>query len=117
PPRHGLFVCRPLLSVGLAGLLAFAVRQPLRAFAALVSRAALARVNAGVADWWGGAAFGARRFDGALPLFGLGLALTLGALARLARRRPLTPPAALLAAFVAWNLLLAAPWRSGAREC
>jgi hypothetical protein len=113
-PRHGLFSWSPLLYVGLAGLAAFAVRQPLRGLAALAFLAALARVNAGVADWWGGAAFGARRFDGALPLFGLGLALALGALARLARRHPLTLPAALLAGFVAWNLLLAAQWRSGA---
>jgi hypothetical protein len=113
-PRHGLFSWSPLLYVGLAGLAAFAVRQPLRALAALVFLAALARVNAGVADWWGGAAFGGRRFDGALPLFGLGLTLALEALARLARRHPLALPASLLAAFVAWNLLLAAQWRSGA---
>ena len=34
-------------------------------------------LNGAVQDWWGGAAFGGRRFDGTMPLLGLGTALAL----------------------------------------
>jgi hypothetical protein len=34
-------------------------------------------VNSSVSDWWGGGAFGARRFDSTLPMLALGLATTL----------------------------------------
>jgi len=112
-PRHGLFSWSPLLYLGAAGLLAWLFREPLRAAAALAFLVALTRLNAGVADWWGGAAFGARRFDAALPLLGLGLALALGRLAEAARRRPMVVASACLAAFVAWNLLLARQYRLG----
>jgi hypothetical protein len=115
-PRHGLFAWSPLLYLALPGLLLFARREPLRAAAAAAMFLALARVNAGVADWWGGSAFGARRFDVVLPVFGLGIALGAEAGARLARARPLLLPAAVLAGAVAWNLLLAAQYRSGRWE-
>ncbi len=113
-PRHGLFSWSPLLYLGAAGLLAWARRAPLRLVGALVFFVALARVNAGVADWWGGAAFGARRFDGMLPLFGLGLALALARLAAWAARQPWVMGAAVVAAFVSWNMLLAEHYASGA---
>jgi len=113
-PRHGLFSWSPLLYVGAAGLLAWARRAPLRLVGALVFFVALARVNAGVADWWGGAAFGARRFDAMLPLFGLGLALAMSWLSALSMRRPWVLGAAVVAAFVLWNALLAAHFASGA---
>jgi hypothetical protein len=112
-PRHGLFSWSPLLYFGLAGLLLLARREPWRALVSLVFIAALTRVNAGVHDWWGGAAFGARRFDAALPFLGIGLALALAALLRLVARRPLVAPAALVAAFLAWNLGLAQLYRLG----
>jgi hypothetical protein len=115
-PRHGLFSWSPLLYLALPGLVLFARREPLRALAGLVLFAALARANAGVADWWGGSAFGARRFDVVLPLFGLGIALALEAGARLARARPLLFPALCLAGAVLWNLLLAGQYRSGRWE-
>jgi hypothetical protein len=113
-PRHGLFSWSPLLYLGALGLLAWLRRAPWRLLAAFAFGLALARVNAGVADWWAGSAFGARRFDALLPLLGIGLALALAGLAALARRRPLLPAAALVAAFVVWNLLLAQQYRSGA---
>ncbi|HEY3119080.1 MAG TPA: hypothetical protein VGL15_00535 [Vicinamibacteria bacterium] len=112
-PRHGLFTWSPVLYLGLAGLAMFAVREPWHGLAAAVFVLALARVNAGVPDWWGGSAFGGRRFDAALPLFGLGLALALRALARTARERPLVPVSGLVGVFVLWNLLLARQYRSG----
>ena len=113
-PRHGLFSWSPLLYLGALGLLAWFRRAGWRLLAVLVFCVALTRVNAGVTDWWAGSAFGGRRFDSLLPLLGVGLALALAGLAALARRRPLLPAAALIAAFVLWNLLLARQYRSGA---
>jgi len=113
-PRHGLFSWSPLLYVGAIGLFAGWRRSPLRLLASLVFFVALARVNAGVADWWGGAAFGGRRFDAALPLFGIGLALAAAMLAEGARRRPLAASAALVASFAAWNVLIAGQYQRGA---
>lgn len=113
-PRHGLFSWSPLLYVGALGLLVWLRRAPLRFAAALAFFLALARVNAGVADWWGGAAFGGRRFDALLPLFGVGLALALAWLGEAMRRRPLAAGGALVAAFVAWNVLIAEQYQAGA---
>jgi hypothetical protein len=112
-PRHGLFSWSPLLYLGLVGLVGFVLRQPLRGLAAFTFLAALTRVNAGVADWWGGASLGGRRFDAALPLLGLGLTLAIATLAGVARRHPLALPGFVLAGLVGWNLLLAAQWRRG----
>jgi hypothetical protein len=112
-PRHGLFSWSPILYLGAIGLVAWIRREPARAAAAWVFLAALTWLNAGVADWWGGAGFGARRFDAALPLLGLGLALASSLLAELARRRPLWAAAAVLAGFVSWNQLLARQYLSG----
>lgn len=115
-PRKGLFSWSPLLYLGLAGLVPFALREKWRALAALVFAFLLVRVNAGVADWWGGAAFGGRRFDALLPLFGLGLAFAVAGLAEIGRRRPLLLPALVLVAGVGWNVLLARQWRAGALD-
>jgi hypothetical protein len=111
-PHHGLLAWSPLLYAGLAGLAIWARREPGRALAGLAFLLALTRLNAGVADWSAGAAFGARRFDAALPLLGLGLAFAARACAALARRRPLLVPAAALAAAVTWNVLLARAHRT-----
>ena len=111
-PHHGLFAWSPLLYAGLAGLALWARRETGRALAALLFLLTLTRLNAGVADWSAGAAFGARRFDATLPLFGLGLAIALRAAADLARRRPLLAPAVGLAGAIAWNVLLAQAHRT-----
>jgi len=112
-PRHGLFSWSPLLYLGVIGWLWLGARAPWRGIAALAFAVALVRVNAGVADWWGGSAFGARRFDALVPLLGLGLAVSLSQLGDLARRRPLILPSAVLAMAVSWNLLLAAQYLRG----
>lgn len=112
-PRHGLFSWSPLLYLGALGLLAWWRRAPWRLAAVVLFALVLARVNAGVADWWAGAAFGGRRFDALLPLFGLGLAFAADAVAAFVRRRPLAPVAALVAAFVLWNVLLARQFKTG----
>jgi hypothetical protein len=115
-PRHGLFSWSPILYLGALGLVAWLWRGggPWRVIASVAFGLALTRANAGVADWWGGSAFGARRFDALLPLLGIGLALAIAGLARVARSRPLLPAAALVGALVAWNLLVAQQYRSGA---
>jgi hypothetical protein len=113
-PRHGLFSWSPLLYLGAFGLVAWLRREPLRALAAWAFLIALTWLNAGVADWWGGAAFGARRFDAALPLLGLGLALALALGAEAVRRRPMLVPSGVLVGFILWNQLLARQYLSGA---
>lgn len=113
-PRHGLFAWSPLLYLGLLGLLPLARRMPALAGGGLLLLVALTRLNAGTADWWGGAAFGGRRFDAVLPVLGLGLAAACAALSEAVRRRPLATVAAALALVVGWNLLLARQYESGA---
>jgi hypothetical protein len=115
-PRHGLFSWSPILYLGALGLFAWLWRGggPWRVVASVAFGLALTRANAGVADWWGGSAFGARRFDALLPLLGIGLALAIASLAQAARSRPLLPAAVLVVALIAWNLLVAQQYRSGA---
>ena len=113
-PDHGLFSWTPILYLGLFGLVVFARRNPWRGAVAFAFLLAFTRVNAGVTDWWGGAAFGARRFDATLPLLGLGLALALDGTARLVERKPLLVAASLVAAFVFWNATLAHETAAGA---
>jgi hypothetical protein len=112
-PHHGLFAWSPLLYLGVVGLLLGLWQRPAFALGGLLLLLALARVNAGTADWWGGAAFGGRRFDAALPALGVGLAWALAALTRALGRRPLAGVALLIAAGIGWNLLLARQYRSG----
>ena len=111
-PHHGLFAWSPLLYAGLAGLALWGRREPGRALVSALFVLTLVRLNAGVADWSAGASFGARRFDAALPFFGLGLTFAMRAAAGLARRRPLLVPAAGVAFVVLWNLLLAQAHRT-----
>ncbi len=106
-PDHGLFAWSPILYLGALGLLLFARRRPWQGAVALAFLVVFLRVNAGVADWWGGAAFGARRFDAALPFFGIGLALALELVARVSGRQPLAVVGLMVAAFVFWNTALA----------
>ena len=71
--NHGLFAWTPVLLFAVAGLVGLARRDahvalPLAAFAALAWW-----VNASVADWWAGEAFGARRFLSLFTIFAAGL--------------------------------------------
>jgi hypothetical protein len=75
--NHGLFTWAPLLIVATIGLVMFLQRHrtmaPVLALVMLLSW----YLNAAVADWWAGEAFGARRFLSLFPLFVLGLATWL----------------------------------------
>jgi hypothetical protein len=77
-------------------------RDRLLGGAAIVILLAEAYVNGIVYDWWGGEAFGARRFVSLIPFFVLGLAALVDSVrARLSRRTLLIA----LGAFTVWNLL------------
>jgi len=72
--NHGLFSWTPVLLLAVAGL-APLVRVDRRiGVPAAAFLIASWYVNASVADWWGGEAFGGRRFVGCFPVFVLGAA-------------------------------------------
>jgi hypothetical protein len=75
---HGLFTWTPVVALSIWGLVAgFLPRD--RAAAPVILGIVLVSwyVNAAVADWWAGEAFGARRFLSLLPFLVLGLATWL----------------------------------------
>jgi hypothetical protein len=84
--RNGLFPWAPLYAVAALGMLAGIARAP-RLFGALaLGVAAQVIVNGAAWDWWGGGAFGGRRFDSTYVAFALGLAVVLApAMSALAR--------------------------------
>jgi hypothetical protein len=72
--RHGLFAWMPLALAACVGLV-FLARRELKLFIPLMVILALETYfNAAAGDWWGGGAFGPRRFVDVLPIFILGLA-------------------------------------------
>lgn len=112
--RHGLLSWAPVLWLALAGLPRFVRREPALGGALLVSTLLALYVNASVFDWWAGASFGSRRFDGALAFFGLGLASSIDWLLPRVERRPLAALSFLLAPFALWNFLLMGVYFEGA---
>jgi hypothetical protein len=111
--RNGLFSTSPVTYLAALGLVVFAIRD--RAFGrlALAVFALAVYVNASVEDWWGGAAYGARRFDGTVPLLVTGLAAAADGLCRVVAKRPLAAVTALLGALVLWNVTAMATAMSG----
>jgi hypothetical protein len=99
--NHGLIAWTPVIALALAGLIPFLLRAPLVGTAALVFFAASWYVNASVADWWAGEAFGARRFLSCFPIFVVGLAALFDRL----RRRPFWIPG-IAVAFIGYTFLL-----------
>jgi hypothetical protein len=75
--NHGLFTWTPIIVLAVAGLVTFARRLPAAALPIAAVLLVSWYVNAAVADWWAGEAFGARRFLSLFPLFVLGLAVWL----------------------------------------
>ncbi len=96
---HGLFVWAPALVAAAAGLVL--LRQPVLQVAAAYAFAVEVAINGAAPDWWGGYAFGARRFIDLAPFFALGL----GEVARRVGPRLAVAATLLLAA---WNALLVA---------
>ena len=99
--NHGLFSWTPIVLLSVAGLVPLARREPIVGAAGIGFVLVTWYVNAAVADWWGGEAFGARRFISCYPVFVLGLASLFADVWRsLAARRVVT------VAFTAYTLLL-----------
>ena len=73
-PNHGLFSWTPVVLLAVIGLGLFAKRSAFMGWLSLAVVVLTVYVNASVADWWAGEAFGARRFIGNTPFFALGLA-------------------------------------------
>ena len=101
--RRGLFIWTPAVALAVVGLWALYRRERILGTGAIVVVALSLYVNAAVADWWAGEAFGARRFVGDTVFFALGFA-ALGA--RLAIRVNLTWLRAAAVALVIYNGLL-----------
>lgn len=100
--RHGLFTWTPAALVGLAGLVPLARVAPRPAITGAVAFALLWYLNGTTRDWWGGEAFGQRRFLSLVPFLALGTAAALAWLLAHARRRIAT---GLIVALVTLNLL------------
>jgi hypothetical protein len=111
--RNGLFATSPVTYLAALGLVVFAIRD--RAFGrlALAVFVLAVYVNASVEDWWGGVAFGARRFDGTVPLLVTGLAAAIDGLRRWVVKRPLAAVTVLLGALVLWNVTAMATAAAG----
>lgn len=112
--RHGLLSWAPVLYLALAGIPGFVRREPVLGWGLVLSGAAVVWVNGSVYDWWAGASFGSRRFDGALPAFTLGLAVFLQWLAPKIAARPLFALGVGLLPFVLWNVVLMGVYFTGA---
>jgi hypothetical protein len=104
--RNGLFTWTPIALAGVVGLVALLWRHPRWAVVGLAALGLQVVINGVAFDWWGGAAFGARRFIGASPFLALGVAW-LAALLWPSRRRLVL---AVLALVVGLNGLLVAQY-------
>jgi hypothetical protein len=85
--NHGLFSWAPLLLPALFGLVTLLRREPAWRLPVGLVLIVSWYVNAAVADWWAGEAYGARRFLSLFPLFSLGLSVWIDSAVGAARRR------------------------------
>jgi hypothetical protein len=111
--RHGLLSWSPLLWVGILGFAGMLRKAPALGWSLLGAFLASLYVNASVYDWWAGASFGARRFDGALPGFGLGLAAAVAWALPWIKKHTSTALFILAAPFLMWNVVLMALYSTG----
>ncbi len=105
-PLHGLFNWHPMMLIGFAGFLAWAVlsRRWTEAFCFTVSLLLVTYINAAWDVWWFGASFGSRAFESCTLFSMLGLGFLLKGLSRSAWAFHSTALALLLLAV--WNLNL-----------
>ncbi len=71
---HGLFTWTPIVVIALVGLVPLARKHGTLAAGAILFLLLSWYVNAAVADWWAGEAFGSRRFLSCFPILALALA-------------------------------------------
>ena len=96
---HGLFSWHPLTLAAAAGFLL--VRDRTLRVACLYALVSQTLINSAVPDWWGSAAFGARRFADLAAFWAIGLTA-------LADRLPRALTRAFVAVAAIWNVLLIA---------
>ncbi len=77
--NHGLLTWTPILLFAITGWFALIRRDPSTTVPLVCLAAAGWWINASVADWWAGEAFGARRFLSLFPLFAAGASVWLAA--------------------------------------
>lgn len=100
--KRGLFSWTPLVLLAVVGFVPLYLKNRVLGASAVVIFLASSYVNSIVNDWWGGEAFGARRFIGLMPFFALGLAALVEVLrARVSQLAILV----ILGAFILWNNL------------
>lgn len=100
--KRGLFTWTPLILLAVIGFIPLYRKNRILGASAIAIFIAETYVNSIVNDWWGGEAFGARRFISLMPFFALGLAALVDALqARVSK----TVIVAALGALMVWNLL------------
>lgn len=100
--KRGLFTWTPLIFLAAVGFIPLYRKDRILGSAAIVIFLAEAYINSIVSDWWGGEAFGARRFISLIPFFALGLAALVDAIGTRFSRRTIFIA---LGAFTIWNLL------------
>jgi hypothetical protein len=98
-PYHGLFSSTPLLYLAMLGLPLFFRRDRLLTAVLVAGFLAQLYINASIEAWWGGAGFGARRFESCALAFAVGLASLLS----WARLHPMAAPSAILGGLVTLN--------------
>jgi hypothetical protein len=108
-PNHGLLAWHPILYLSLLGAILFLRRDWRFGGLLLILFLAQVYINGAVTTWWGGAAFGGRRFDGAALLFVLGMT----ALLRWGREHATAAWAMSLGALILGNVFFMREMRSG----
>lgn len=100
--KRGLFTWSPILFLAVIGFVMVYQKNRLLGAACIVIFLLQSYINSIVNDWWGGEAFGARRFISLMPFFALGLAAFVDWI-----RPRVSQNAILLAlgAFIVWNNL------------
>lgn len=106
--RHGLLSWTPVLWLGYLGFVPALRKRLGTALPLFVPLVVMTYVNVCAGDWWAGASFSNRRFDGCLPLLAFGLAAGLESLRNFGARRPAVLLTLLVLPLVGWNLGLAA---------
>ena len=108
--QHGFVSWTPIAGLLLASTIMLAVRKPVYGVPLLVFVVAELYLAAAAGDWWGGAAFGARRLVSLTAPFSVALAVTLTWSSR-PTRIAICAFSALLAL---WNVVLVEGYRLGA---
>jgi hypothetical protein len=100
--KRGLFSWTPIVLLAVLGLVPLYRKHRMLGAAAVVIFLLETYVNSIVNDWWGGEAFGARRFISLMPFFALGLAALIDTLRV---RVSQTVLLGILLALIVWNNL------------